>query len=466
MPKSDLKSIMRRGHTPLLVVIFIVAAFILLQTSWLPDLGGGVTANSRGPNNGHPSGTRIRRKMLDNRADTQARLALVRQGLDSYNVDSPAVKKLIEEQNKAAVGYKWPTPPPPPPPPAPPAPDWHQEYATFPNFRSNCGDVTKNCWEWQEWGECTNNPLYMYFNCGYSCGVCSIKYNHNPPKKIEIAPNVWMPTVGFGTAGLMDWTKDTVLQALRAGYRLLDTAQAREWYREDLVGDAILMSGMKREELFITSKLHPGNLGYWNTLYKVQDTLKDLNTTYVDLFLIHYPYCWDQICGKGYIPEGTWETSWRALEELVDEGSIRAIGVSNFNIVQLAELMSFARIKPAVVQAHSDPFRHDRETQTFCRKHGIHYQGYSTIGGQWVQVSKDGTNPILTDGTIGSIAAAYKKTPAQVVLRWALQHNQSVIPRTTREQRMYSNLDLFDFDLNDQDMQEIDLLDGTSPWNY
>lgn len=171
--------------------------------------------------------------------------------------------------------------------------------------------------------------------------------------------------------------------ALQSGYRLIDSAQAREWYREDLVGLAIAGSGVPRSNLFLTSKLHPRHLGREATLRQFDQSLRDLNTDYLDLFLLHYPMCWGTLCG-GKDPEGTWKDSWRALEELYDAGKARAIGVSNFDVSQLSELRQWARVQPAVVQRNSDVFSADRAARAFTRSAGWQYEAYSSLGSQWM----------------------------------------------------------------------------------
>lgn len=133
-----------------------------------------------------------------------------------------------------------------------------------------------------------------------------------------------MPIVGFGTAGLGPGARDAVRHALQVGYRHIDTAQAREWYREDLVGEGIVASGIPRSDLFITSKLHPRHFGYNSSIIQFELTLQDLGSAYVDLFLLHYANCWGNLCKEE--PEGTWKESWRALEQLVRAGKVKAIG--------------------------------------------------------------------------------------------------------------------------------------------
>jgi diketogulonate reductase-like aldo/keto reductase len=171
-----------------------------------------------------------------------------------------------------------------------------------------------------------------------------------------------MPRVGFGTAGLGERTAVAVGAALAAGYRLLDSAQAREWYREDLVGEALAATALPREAVFVTTKIHPRHLGYAATAERVAVSLRELRTRHVDLLLLHYPSCWGDLCG-GDTPAGTWRDSWRALEAAKAAGQARALGVSNFDAAQLRELLAWAKEPPDVVQAHSDPFSQARGAQ-------------------------------------------------------------------------------------------------------
>ncbi|KAL4451545.1 hypothetical protein ABPG75_007207 [Micractinium tetrahymenae] len=332
--------------------------------------------------------------------------------------------------------------------------------------RPNCRDrqPAKDCQAWAKRGECESRPEFMFGSCAASCGLCRTAYLHGSEvaQQVELMPGVMMPMVGYGTAGLTDLTADAVFTAIRVGYRLIDSAGAREWYREDLVGWGWSASGIKREHLFITSKIHPRHHGYWSMLEVFSEALQDLQTDYVDLMLLHYPECWPELCGDVKV-EGTWRDSWAALEQLVLEKKLRAIGVSNFNLQQMRELVGMAKVKPALLQANSDLLRQDWELQAFCKLHGIQFQAYSSLGGQWLVQTQGTWNPVLEHPVLLQIAAAHKKTPAQVALRWALQHGQAVVPRTTKVNRLEENLALFDFDLSDGEMQLLDSLDGTQP---
>uniref|UniRef100_A0A7S4ESL3 NADP-dependent oxidoreductase domain-containing protein n=1 Tax=Chrysotila carterae TaxID=13221 RepID=A0A7S4ESL3_CHRCT len=165
-----------------------------------------------------------------------------------------------------------------------------------------------------------------------------------------------MPAIGFGCAGHV--RAAALVDGINAGYRLFDTAQATEWYLEEELGAAIATSGVARSSLFITSKLHPRDLGEQSTLAAFPNSLRRLRTDYLDAFMLHYPRCFSALCETE--PEGGWRESWRALETLYDRGLVRAIGVCNFSPAELNELIGFARIKPHLVQSWMDPLHQER----------------------------------------------------------------------------------------------------------
>jgi len=271
-----------------------------------------------------------------------------------------------------------------------------------------------------------------------------------------------MPLVGFGTAGLGEATERAVLWALEAGYRSIDSAQAREWYREDLVGSAVAKSGVPREALFLTSKLHPRHLGYDSTLRQFQSSLDDLRVEYLDLFLLHYPRCWGSLCDEK--PEGTWQDSWRALEALHADGKARAIGVSNFDENDLTTLSRFATVEPAIVQRNSDVFSADLSARVFCTARGWQYEAYSSLGSQWLMKGHR-TNPVLRAPAVVAIAERRGVSPAAVVLRWALDKGQVVIPRSSNRERIAENLRVLEMPrLTESEMDELDKLDGHPPF--
>ena len=264
---------------------------------------------------------------------------------------------------------------------------------------------------------------------------------------------VLMPMVGFGCAGYV--RKPALLDALSVGYRLFDTAQAHEWYLEEEVGDAIAEGHVNRSELFLTSKLHPRDLGATRTLEAFPDSLRRLRTTYLDAFLLHYPRCFGTLCAKE--PEGDWRAAWGALETLYARGEVRAIGVSNFGPAELQQLLDVAKVKPHLVQSWMDPLHAERPLRALCARHGVQFQAYSSLGTQ----HQTAINPVLRHPALNALAQQLGVTVAQVVLRWAVQHGAAVIPRSRQRAHMASSLDLEGFELSAAQMAAIDALDGT-----
>ena len=379
--------------------------------------------------------------------------------------------------------------PPPPslPPPQPPNPEIvpslrivHHDHDIVREEALEkdppCSDLAEHCAGWASSGECAKNPAFMLERCKESCGLCGDSPAIGADETRSLDPRAIghvvlnsghrMPLVGFGTAGLGDMTATATKWALQAGYRLVDTAQAPEWYREDLVGEAIraflASGGATREELFITSKLHPRDHGAERAKAMLESSLTNLGVDYLDLFLLHYPACWGTLCG-GVEPQGTWRDSWRALEELQRAGKVRSIGVSNFDVNELRELAEWARVEPAVVQRNSDVFSADKETRQLCESKRWQYEAYSSLGSQWLMRGHR-ENPVLTHADVKRIARKKGKSPAQVVLRWAIQHGQIVIPRSSNRGRIAENLDVAGWTLGDDDMFALDALDGHPPF--
>ena len=275
--------------------------------------------------------------------------------------------------------------------------------------------------------------------------------------RATLSNGVSMPLVGFGCAGKVP--RGPLGEAFEAGFRLFDTAQAGEWYLEEELGAALNSSGVPRSSVFLTSKLHPRDLGERRTRDAVQLSLKRLGTDYLDAFLLHYPRCWGSLCGEGYEPEGTWRDSWRALEALYERGVLRAIGVSNFAPADLSELLGVARVRPHLVQSWMDPLHAERTLRALCLEHDVQFQAYSTLGTQ----HQTALNPVLKHPLLGQIARELGRSAGQVALRWALQNGAAVIPRSRRRARMEANLAVFDFSLSEAQMRDIDALDGTDP---
>ena len=275
-------------------------------------------------------------------------------------------------------------------------------------------------------------------------------------ESLRLSNGVRLPSIGFGCAGRLP--QQTYERAIQAGYTLLDTAQATEWYDEAAVGNAILHTRKNRSLLFLTSKLHPRDLGYQATLDAFPTSLKRLRTNYLDAFLLHYPRCFGTLCAKG-LPKGDWKQSWRALESLYDSGKVRAIGVSNFSPHELKQLLTWARTSPHVVQNWMDPLHQERTLRAMCKEHGIVFQAYSTLGTQ----HQTPFNPVLKHPVINDIAKELGRSEAQVVLRWALQRGVAIIPRASKTQHMRSNLDIRGFNLSEEQLTLIDALDGADP---
>jgi methylglyoxal/glyoxal reductase len=244
---------------------------------------------------------------------------------------------------------------------------------------------------------------------------------------------VEMPWFGLGVYKVKEGSEviESVKAAIKNGYRSIDTAAIYE--NEEGVGQAIRESGVPREELFITSKVWNSDQGYESTLQAYETSLKKLGLEYLDLYLIHWP-------GKDKYKE-----TWKALEKLYKEGRVRAIGVSNFQIHHLEELLKDAEIKPMVNQVEYHPHLQQKELLAFCQKEGIQLEAWSPL--------KQGQ--LLQEPTLTEIAEKYGKTTAQVILRWDLQTKVVTIPKSIKEQRIIENANIFDFELSQEDMEKI-----------
>lgn len=247
-----------------------------------------------------------------------------------------------------------------------------------------------------------------------------------------------MPIVGFGVYQVDDLNQceQSVLDALNAGCRLIDTAET--YMNEEAVGSAFKKSGLKRDEVFITSKIWLSNFGYEKTKKAYEAGLKRLGMEYMDLILLHQPF-------------SDYYGAWRALEELYKEGKVRAIGVSNFYPERLTDLCMNAEIKPMVNQIECHPF-FQRETDLACAEHfGVALEA-------WAPFAEGGRN-IFTNEILTEIAQAHGKTAAQVILRWNVQRGVIVIPKSVHKNRIEENIKIFDFALTDEEMQKISTLD-------
>ena len=254
---------------------------------------------------------------------------------------------------------------------------------------------------------------------------------------ITLSNGVKMPQLGYGVYQVtQDECERCVSDALRVGYRAIDTAQS--YFNEEQVGAAIEKSGIDRKDIFLTTKVWVEHYGYEAAKASVLDSMKKLRTDYLDLCLLHQPL-------------SDYYGAWRALEELYEEGKIRAIGVSNFYPDRLVDICSFARIKPMVNQVETHPFNQQVEAKKWMDKYGVRIEAWAPFG--------EGRGDMFTNPVLAEIGAKYGKTTAQVILRWHLQRGVIVIPKSTHVERMEENLNVFDFTLSDEDMAKIAALD-------
>jgi diketogulonate reductase-like aldo/keto reductase len=258
-----------------------------------------------------------------------------------------------------------------------------------------------------------------------------------------------MPWFGLGVFKVEDGSEviESVKSAIKAGYISIDTAAV--YGNEEGVGKGIADSEVDRERLFVTSKVWNSDQGYETTLKAFDTTLEKLGLEYLDLYLIHWPV------------EGKYKETWKALEKLYKDGRIRAIGVSNFQIHHLEDLLTDAEIAPMVNQVEYHPHLTQKELHAFCKDKGIQLEAWSPL--------KQGE--LLQDETITRIADKYNKSAAQVILRWYLQNEVVTIPKSTKEHRIIQNADIFDFQLTSEEMNEINALNknervGPDPDNF
>lgn len=247
-----------------------------------------------------------------------------------------------------------------------------------------------------------------------------------------------IPGIGLGTwqLGAGREAEETVSEALKIGYRLIDTAKI--YANEVSVGEAIAQSGINREDIFVTTKLWPSDFGYEKTKKAFDESLNRLRLGYIDLYLIHWPQHDSQARLE----------SWRAMEEIFKAGRAKAIGVSNFQIPHLEELIENSEIKPAVNQIEFHPFIYDKQKAVldFCQKHDIAVEAYSPLAR-----ARQLNNPLIS-----KVAAKHSKTPAQVMLRWAIQQGTIPIPKSVNPRRIRQNLEVFDFELSEREVEALD----------
>lgn len=257
-------------------------------------------------------------------------------------------------------------------------------------------------------------------------------------RTVTLNNGVNMPIIGIGVYQVpdADECEKAVYEALKVGYRLIDTAAG--YLNEDAVGRAIKRSGIPREEIFVTTKIWVQDAGYEKAKLAFEKSLRKLQLDYLDLYLIHQPF-------------GDYYGTWRAMEELYHEGKIRAIGVSNFLPDRLMDLIVHNEIVPAVNQIETHPFYQQTKTNAFLKSLGVQHQSWAPFA--------EGRGNLFGNEALASIAAKHNKTVAQIVLRWLVQREVVVIPKSVRKERIIENFDIFDFELSADDMELIATLD-------
>lgn len=261
-------------------------------------------------------------------------------------------------------------------------------------------------------------------------------------KETRLSNGVMMPAVGFGVYQIpVEDTERCVSDALEAGYRMIDTASS--YFNERQVGDALRHSGLRREDVFVTTKLWVQDYEYDDALRAFDLSMKNLGLDYLDLYLLHKPY-------------GNYYAAWRAVERLYKEGRIRAVGVTSFSSERLQDLFLHNEVKPMVNQIETNPLLQQREANDFLRQEGIQHEAWAPFA--------EGRRDIFNNPTVKAIAERHGKTAAQVMLRWLNQRGVVVIPKSVSKARMAENLDIFDFTLDDGEMRRMAVLDtGKSP---
>jgi len=255
---------------------------------------------------------------------------------------------------------------------------------------------------------------------------------------VTLNNGVVMPIVGFGVFQIPDSQECTrcVIDAIHAGYRLIDTAAS--YMNEAAVGAGLKLCGIPREQLFVTSKLWVQDTGYDRTTRAISDSLSRLQLDFLDLYLIHQPY-------------GDVHGSWRAMQDALHAAKVRAIGVSNFQPDRLMDIAAFNDIKPAVNQIEINPFQQQEDSVKFMRELGVQAEAWAPFA--------EGRNNLFQNGTLREIAVKHGKTVGQVVLRWVVQRGVVVLAKSVRKERMAENLAIFDFELDADDITKISKLD-------
>lgn len=255
---------------------------------------------------------------------------------------------------------------------------------------------------------------------------------------VKLNNGVKMPMLGYGVYQTPpEQTERCVLDAIRIGYRSIDTAQA--YGNEEGVGNALVKCGLPREEFFVTTKVWISNAGYEKAKVSIEESLKKLQTSYIDLLLIHQPF-------------GDYYGTYRAMEEAYKEGKVRAIGVSNFYPDRYIDIHHFAEIKPAVNQVETHVFQQQKIAKEYLKKNGTQIESWGPFA--------EGRNDYFNNPVLKEIGASHSKSAAQVALRFLIQSGVVVIPKSTHKERMEENFNVFDFELTADEMAKVEALDG------
>ena len=255
---------------------------------------------------------------------------------------------------------------------------------------------------------------------------------------VKLNNGLQMPILGYGVYQIPDLKEceRCVIDAIDVGYRLIDTAQA--YFNEEAVGNAVEKSGVKREDLFITSKIWITNAGYEKAKASIEESLNKLKSNYIDLMLIHQPF-------------GNYYGTYRAMEEAYKEGKLKSIGVSNFYPDRLVDLIKFNEITPMINQVETHPFNQQNEAHEIMKKYGVQIEAWGPFA--------EGKNDMFLNEVLKEIGNKYNKSNAQIALRFLIQKGIVVIPKSTHKERMKENFDVFDFELSSEDMDIIATLD-------
>lgn len=276
----------------------------------------------------------------------------------------------------------------------------------------------------------------------YTDSATIVAYNFvNHMEKIILSSGVEIPSLGFGTFRIEDRETciNSVLCALKTGYRLIDTAQA--YHNEEYVGEAIKLSGIPREEIFITTKINFRKSD--NAEAELEESFRKLGVDYIDLVLIHWPY-------------GNYYHAWRVMEKYYKEGKIKALGISNFDPARMIDLYSWNEVKPVVNQVEAHFYCQRHEDKAWFDKYGVATEAYAPL-------AQNKIPELFNEPVAVSIANKYNKTVAQVAIRFLLQLGMIVIPKSTHEKRIKENFDVFDFTLTDEEMEALKGLDQNKP---